>query len=146
MTKQTTAPEQARNSVAQYRKKIMVILAKSGRTPVRDAELAAQCRTKKGNTANYQAALAELMQEGKIFHRRRGFLSCDALHYFVGSITRLSRTFGFARRADNEEEIFIPGKFLCGAMPQDVVLLHYIPSRSGKPEGEVIDVLQAADS
>ena len=75
MTKQTTAPEQARNSVAQYRKKIMVILAKSGRTPVRDAELAAQCRTKKGNTANYQAALAELMQEGKIFHRRRGFLS-----------------------------------------------------------------------
>ena len=52
MTKQTTAPEQARNSVAQYRKKIMVILAKSGRTPVRDAELAAQCRTKKGNTAN----------------------------------------------------------------------------------------------
>ena len=42
MTKQTTAPEQARNSVAQYRKKIMVILEKSGRTTVRYAELSAQ--------------------------------------------------------------------------------------------------------
>lgn len=58
----------------------------------------------------------------------------------TGEITRLSRTFGFAV-TDDGTEYFIPGKCMLGAMPRDRVLIADIPSRSGEPEGEIVDIL-----
>ena len=67
--------------------------------------------------------------------------------YFPATIVRLSRTFGFARpEEEGAQDVFIPGKFLQGAMTKDRVLIGNIPSRSGKPEGEVLAILEEADS
>jgi ribonuclease R len=54
----------------------------------------------------------------------------------------LNTTFGFAKKSDSDEEIFIPGKFLLGSLVGDTVLMKYIKSRSGNPEGEVVDILE----
>lgn len=48
--------------------------------------------------------------------------------YYPATIVRLSRTFGFARpEEEGAQDVFIPGKFLQGAMTKDRVLIGNIP-------------------
>ena len=134
-------------SVESYRKKIMTCLKKNGRTPLSDRDLATKCRTNRGGAANFRQAINELRHEGAICERRRGYVSSANMGYFPATIVRLSRTFGFARpEEEGAQDVFIPGKFLQGAMTKDRVLIGNIPSRSGKPEGEVLAILEEADS
>lgn len=133
-------------STESYRNKILTFLLKSGKKPVPFKELAAKCRSSKGNSKNFNDAMNELIISGEIYERRRGFVRTEVLGYFKAKILRLNRTFGFMEKCDTQEEIFVPGKFLCGAMPGDIVLANYIESRSGSPEGEVIDILQPAEA
>lgn len=134
-------------SVESYRKKIMTILKKNGRTPLSDRELATKCRTNRGGAANFRKAVDELRHEGAICERRRGYVSSANMGYYPATIVRLSRTFGFARpEEEGAMDVFIPGKFLQGAMTKDRVLIGNIPSRSGKPEGEVLAILEEADN
>ena len=134
-------------SVESYRKKILTILKKNGRSPLSDRELATKCRTNRGGAANFRKAVDELRKEGAICERRRGYVSSAIMGFYPATIVRLSRTFGFARpEGEGAADVFIPGKFLQGAMPKDRVLIGNIPSRSGKPEGEVLSILEEADS
>ncbi|MCI7803591.1 MAG: ribonuclease R [Oscillospiraceae bacterium] len=133
-------------STESYRNKILTFLLKSGKKPVPLKELAAKCRSSRGNSKNFNDAMNELIVSGEIYERRRGFVRTEILGYFKAKILRLNRTFGFMEKCDTQEEIFVPGKFLCGAMPGDIVLANYIESRSGSPEGEVIDILQPTEA
>ncbi len=127
-----------------YSNKIVTFLKKSGKKPIPGRELAAKCRSQRGNSSNYDKALSSLLTEGIVCQRKRGFVLSEEAGFFKAEVLRLNRTFGFIKRCDNEEEIFVPGKFLCGAMPGDTVLAGYIDSRSGNPEGEVRDILKTA--
>lgn len=133
-------------SVESYKNKISTFVQKSGKKPISPKDLAAKCRSVRGNESNYNLAISELIEDGVICQRKRGFVMCSVLGYFKAEILRLNKTFGFMKRCDKDEEIFVPGKFLCGAMPGDIVLAHYIPSRSEGPEGEVLDILKPSDS
>lgn len=134
-------------SVEGYRSKIITILKKNGRSPLSDRELATKCRTNRGGAANFRKAVDALCHEGIICERRRGYVLSSLMGYFPATIVRLSRTFGFARpEEEGAQDVFIPGKFLQGAMVKDRVLIGNIPSRSGKPEGEVLAILDQADS
>lgn len=128
-------------SVESYKNKIVTFVKKNGKKPLPSKELAAKCRSIKGNEKNYKTAVTELLQEGTICERRKGIVMCEILGFFKAEVMRLNKTFGFIKRCDNNEEIFVPGKYLSGAMPKDIVLAKYIESRSGKPEGEVLDIL-----
>lgn len=131
-----------KNTIENYKNKITIFLQKNGKKPVQAKELAAKCRSQRGDSSNYNAALADLISDGIVFGRKRGYVLASSLGYFTATITRLSKTFGFASKTDDETEVFIPGKFMMGAMPDDFVLMRLIPSRSGSPEGEVVDVLK----
>lgn len=133
-------------SIDVYKNKIQAFLNKNGKKPLPKKELAAKCRSKKGNSANFIAAINELKEAGIVCERKKGFLLCENAGFFNAEITRLQKTFGFARKIDDGSEIFIPGKFLMGAMPGDTVLVSLIQSRSGSPEGEVVDVLKQNNS
>ena len=138
-------PEQ-KHSIKSYRNKIMVFLNKNGKKPLAQKDLAAKCKSKKGSASAYSEAYHELIRDGVIFEKKKGVVLCAMLGYFPATIKRLSKTFGFAERSDDSSEVFIPGKFLMGAMPEDSVLLHLIPSRTGQPEGEVVSILIQNDS
>ena len=135
-----------KNSVESFENKIKTFLLKSGRKPIPFKELASKCRAGKGDLRTFNEAVTNLVKAGEIHERKRGFVRCELLGYFKAKILRLNRTFGFMQRCDSEEEIFVPGKYLSGALPGDIVLANYIDSRSGSPEGEVIDVLEPAAS
>lgn len=140
MAKESQTPEKF--SMEHYQNKITTFLQKTGKKPMLVKELAAKCRSNRGKGDQFDAALKDLIHTGVVVDRKRGLNLSACLGYFTAKVSRLSRTFGFAVRQDNEVSYFVPGKFLMGSMPGDLVLMHEIPSRSGEPEGEVVSVLQ----
>ena len=60
------------------------------------------------------------------------------------TLVKLAPRFGFASRDDGEGDIFIPGRGLHGAMPQDKVKIRLFdhPRVEGSSEGEVVAITQ----
>ena len=133
-------------SVESYKNKIVTFLKAYGKKSMSISELESKCRTKKSGRENFTAAFAELRTEGVVMMKKGMKASlCSRVNVYPGTVTRLSRTFGFAA-ADDGVEYFIPGKCMLGAMPGDRVLISPIASRSGEPEGEVLDILEFGSS
>lgn len=133
-------------SAESYKNKIVTFLSACDKKLMTVSELEAKCRTKKQGRDNFIKAFDDLRTEGVIM-MKKGMKTglCSRLGIDCGTVTRLSRTFGFAE-TDSGTEYFIPGKYMLGAMPGDRVLISAIPSRSGEPEGEVIDIVRFGSS
>lgn len=133
-------------SAESYKNKIVTFLSACDKRLMPISELESKCRTKKKGRENFIEAFGELRTEGVIMVKK-GMKTglCSRLGVVCGTVTRLSRTFGFAQ-ADNGTEYFIPGKYMLGAMPGDKVLIVNIASRSGEPEGEIIDIISFGSS
>lgn len=129
-----------------YKKKIVTFLQTYNKKTMPINELENKCRTKKHGRDNFINAFDELRTEG-IITVKKGMKTglCSRLNIYPATVTRLSRTFGFAK-TDDGTEYFIPGKCMLGAMPNDRVLVSDIPSRSGEPEGEIIDIIKLSSS
>ncbi len=135
-----------KESVSGCKNKIVTYLQTNNKKLMSISELETKCRSKKLGHDIYAEAFAQLRDEGIITVRKGMKVAlCSRLGYYTGEITRLSRTFGFAM-TDEGTEYFIPGKCMLGAMPGDRVLIADIESRSGEPEGEVIDIIQFRNS
>lgn len=143
MKKKNNSPK---TDIETYKKKIITFLQTNGKKTMPVNELETKCRTKKQGRDNFINAFDELRTEG-IITVRKGMKAglCSRLDIYPATVTRLSRTFGFAR-TDDGIEYFIPGKCMLGAMPDDRVLVSDIPSRSGEPEGEIIDIIRFGSS
>ncbi|MDE5862412.1 MAG: ribonuclease R, partial [Ruminococcus sp.] len=127
-----------KTDIETYKKKIITFLQTYNKKTMPISELENKCRTKKQGRDNFINAFDQLRTEG-IITVRKGMKTglCSRLNIYPAVVTRLSRTFGFAK-TDDGTEYFIPGKCMLGAMPNDRVLVSDIPSRSGEPEGEII--------
>lgn len=135
---------QTKHSVNYYKNKILLLLNHNGKKPMNKNDMLGKSKCKKSETSIFNQAIDELRTEGLIFARKKGFILCAGSGYFPATVKRISKTFGFIEREDDKSEVFIPGKFLLGSMPGDKVLAKLIPSRTGSPEGEVIDILVEA--
>jgi len=135
-----------KTDVETYKKKIITFLQTNSKKTMPINELETKCRTKKQGRDSFMNAFDELRTEG-VITVRKGMKAglCSRLNIYPATVTRLSRTFGFAK-TDDGTEYFIPGKCMLGAMPNDRVLVSDIPSRSGEPEGEIIDIIRFGSS
>ncbi|MBP5432536.1 ribonuclease R [Ruminococcus sp.] len=144
--KQSEKKRSSAATVESYRNKIVTFLKAYGKKSMPLSELESKCRTKKAGRENFAAAFSELRTEGVVM-MKKGMKAalCSRINVYPGTVTRLSRTFGFAV-TDDGTEYFIPGKCMLGAMPNDRVLISPIASRSGEPEGEILDILEFGSS
>ncbi|MBO7473941.1 MAG: ribonuclease R [Ruminococcus sp.] len=144
--KQSEKKRSSAATVESYRNKIVTFLKAYGKKSMPLSELESKCRTKKAGRENFTAAFSELRTEGVVM-MKKGMKAalCSRINVYPGMVTRLSRTFGFAV-TDDGTEYFIPGKCMLGAMPNDRVLISPIASRSGEPEGEILDILEFGSS
>ncbi|MDE6763263.1 MAG: ribonuclease R [Oscillospiraceae bacterium] len=124
-----------------YRNRIKSILTQGGGKGVPYKKLYASCKGRRQNAAAFAAAIAELKREGVITEDKIGIKLCSAAGLFRATISRLNKTFGFIEREDGTE-VFVPGKFLKGAMPGDTVMARLLPPRGELPEGEVVSVVE----
>lgn len=128
--------------ITHFANRITTFLNKANGRTVSRADLAAKCRGR--GKAAYLRALKKLISEGVIAERRNGYAMAAAAGLFRAVITRVSRTYGFAKPESGDKEVFIAGRELKGAMPGDVVLLMPFGERNGTPEASVQTVITPA--
>lgn len=88
--------------------------------------------------------LESLKEDGLIIKHKNMFYSPKKLGLYRAKIIQICQKFGFAQRLSDESKIFIPGKFLKGAMIDDLVLIYPIkPNKnfSGKSEEGAVKLI-----
>lgn len=126
-----------------YKNRIKALLSQmsKGGKGVPYKKLYASCKGRRQNAAAFAAAIAELKRDGTITEDKSGIKLCSDAGLFRATVSRLNRTFGFIEREDGSE-VFVPGKFLKGAMPGDTVMARLLPPRGELPEGEVVSIAE----
>ncbi len=118
------------------------VLKELGKGPRKFKEL----KNKLGGGKNIKKAVDELFFDGKILYKNGTYKLATAQkpkNFIVCSIVKLGANFGFAKPEDGSVDVFIPGKFLQGAMPGDIVKVSLFehPRVAGSVEGEVIEII-----
>lgn len=125
-----------------YRRMIYVKLKKSGKKPVTFKELTKACRNKKFDFEKFVKTVDKMKEKGEISEGKFGFTLIDLKSLTKCEIVRLNKTYGFARNVDTDEEYFVPGKFLKGAMPKDIVLAKITESDGESREAQIVKVVE----
>lgn len=105
-----------------------------------------ELKAKLGNDKKVAKAVEELESQKKI-GRWKGLYALRAAksgETAACRLVKLGKSFGFAQPEDGSPDIFVPGRFLLGAMPGDTVLvaLEEHPRVTGSREGRVTAVLE----
>ncbi len=129
-----------------FRKKIILFLQKAGRKGMVARQLEAKCHVKGKDLSHYREAMKELQDEGIVLERSRGLVLTEAVGAYPAKVARINKTFGFLSKLGDNTEVFVPGKFLMGAMPGDIVIARPIPSRADGEEGEVIKIIRKSEA
>lgn len=125
-----------------YRKMIYNKLKASGKKPVSFNELAKTFKKGHFDFKKFAKTIDKMKAKGEIVEGRYGFTLVDLKKLKKCEVMRLHKSFGFVRNVDTNEEIFIPGKRLMGAMPKDIVLVRLTETKGESPEGEVVKIVE----
>ena len=125
-----------------YRDKILKKIRKAGKNPLPYKKLLRSCRVPNKEFKVFTSTLEGMKRKGEIFEQRDGFLMPRFCGLVKGKVVKLNKTFAFVANVDTNEEIFVPGKFLKGAMPEDIVLLKTYEGRGDSLEGEVFSIVK----
>ncbi len=73
-------------------------------------------------------ALRILREEGRVVISRRMYFPASKFGMQPAIITRIKESYGYANLIDSQDEVFIPGRYLCGSLPGERVLVSKCPS------------------
>lgn len=124
-------------------KRISEQLRKAAKSGMRARELAVKCKVKSSDLKRFHSVIGRMKKEGKISESRNRLFLTKALGLLQAEVVRLNKTFGFVKNMETDQEIFIPGRLLRGAMPGDQVLVRLDRHpRGDSPEGEVVQIIK----
>lgn len=112
--------------------------------PMKIKELAILLQLDKEAKKELDDLLQELIKEGKVILTKRGkYMINDQEDLLVGRFISHQKGFGFVEVDEEEEDIFIPGKYVGSAFHHDRVAIKLLPeSRGQRKEGQVIEILE----
>lgn len=119
--------------------RILNVMEQAGKKEISEKQLFNMVKGKKVTHADFKRALGYLTENGDITQYDNGYILCRAHGLFKAEVARINKTFGFVKK-DDGTEIFIPGRFLKGAMPGDIVICRLIRSKGELPEAEVVSI------
>ena len=125
-----------------YTKLIVSKLKRSGKKPVRYKELLRDCKRKHFDIDKFNDTVAAMKRRGEITETKYGFSLGEKKKDRKCKVVRINRTFGFVADAETNEEYFIAGKYLMGALPGDVVTVRTFKGRGESLEGEITEILE----
>lgn len=128
----------------EYRKKMIYdFMCEDMYVPMKIKELCVVLGVTKQDRPVLERILLELQEEGKIELSKRGKYSKAESKNVTGVFTAHQRGFGFVTIEGENEDIFIPGDKVNGAMHMDTVEIAVLPTTSGKrKEGAVLKVIE----
>lgn len=97
-----------------------------------------------GNPKKVAHILDDLEKKKKVLKKDGKYYLTDLYHGVQAIVVKLGRGFAFAKALETQEEFFIPGRFLQGAMPGDTLSLHVSKNTrsGGSREGKVLAVIK----
>ena len=105
-----------------YRQKIIEMLLPKKKEGMTEGAILSALKTAKKDRKRVMSVMSELEKEGIIYHSKGHYILKGASRYFNGTVVKLARTHGFIRKDDSDEEFFVRGRDLLGAVPGDRVL------------------------
>lgn len=120
--------------------KTLTLLRQAGKRGITFRELLAAARVPAKKQRELRECLRTLEKRGLLSDRKPRYYYLEKDSARAATVTRLNRTYGFARFTDDDSEVFIPGKFFMGALPGDKVLVTPIKARGTSPEGEIVRI------
>lgn len=125
----------------EYRTKIEYLLQKAGKKGQSEEDLWRRSHLNPKFRKAFHQTLAELLGEGLVRKRRGRYVWAASAEQIAATVTRLHKTFGFVERED-QSELFVPGKYLLGALPGDSVLVKIIPGHGAMPTAQILRIVK----
>lgn len=132
-------PKRRETKKQDYSKDIIRVI-KNSNSPVPYKTLLIKCRGKKFDFKSFTVCLESMKKAGKIREDRKGFTLPKSLKLIKCEVVKLNKTYGFVRNCETNEEIFVSGKYLIGAMPGDITLVRPFKGNGTLLEGEIIEI------
>ena len=128
---------------AEYKELILARLKRAGKKSVTFKELRGSMKNVSGfDFEEFVMAVEKLKEKGSVVEDRYGLRLSDRSDFEKCVVSRLNRTYGFVKNVLTEEEYFVSGKLLRGAMPGDVVLVRSFEGEGEKREAEVMEIVE----
>lgn len=122
---------------------LVQVLRRQKKAPLKLKELAQKAKEKQG--PELVAAVEELVKAGEVLLQKGGYVLSRSLGLRPATVVKVLPAFGFARPDGEEEDVFLPGRAMKGAMPGDRVLISSRRSNGELTEAEVVRILQEGD-
>ncbi len=105
-----------------YRTKIIEALLPKKKEGLTEGAILTAVGAAKKDRKRVMGVVSALEKDGIIYHSKGRYILKSAGRYFNGTVVKLARTHGFIRNDDTDEELFVRGRDLLGAVPGDKVL------------------------
>jgi ribonuclease R len=114
------------------------------RAPLTPADLAARLPVAEHQRERFDAVLAELEREGRVIRNRAGLLLIAArANLLSGQVQGHRDGFGFLLRDDGGQDLVLPEHEMTKVLHGDRVLARVSgQDRRGRPEGEIVEVIE----
>ena len=135
--------------------RVMRVLKHQKEQPIGIRALEVQARILHQERGEFYDLLKSMEQRGELWRKGTSVVLSNGKGLIRAEIVSLNEKFGFARpqaqqEGEQEEDIFLPGRMMNGAMPGDLVLVLLKPGQNRganeKREGAVVKVLQESDA
>lgn len=138
--------------------RVMQVLKHQKQEPIGIHALEVKVQLKHDERREFYDLLEQMQKSGELWRRRNSVVLSKNQGLIQAQIVTLNEKFGFARPfvegelpADKAQDIFLPGRFMFGAMPGDTVMLRVEPKKGKAEEGEnregaVVQILKENDA
>lgn len=127
------------------KKRIEDVFRKVKKSPVTKKELAAKAKIKKSEIKQFSAVLEELCAGGVLVQQKHKYYSAQYNGFIPADVVKVNSTFGFVRPDGYDDDLFVPGHALMGAMPGDRVLIKKKRGKGELDEAAVVCILNQSD-
>lgn len=86
-----------------------------------------------------------MVKSGMVQQKRDRYYKTGQGQTAEAVVVKVTEGFGFVHPDEAEEDVFIPGRYLMGALPGDRVKISVRQGRGNLKEGEVLRILEEAD-
>ncbi len=105
-----------------FREKIIDILLESKKDGITEGKLLQLLQTAKKDRKRVLGVVEALIRDGVIYRSKGNLKIRGAKYFFEGTVVKVARSHGFIRNEKTEEDAFVRGRELMGAVPGDRVL------------------------
>lgn len=129
------------------RQRVLELLGRNRKKPLRPKDLALLLKLSPKESKELETLLSALQQEGLVAKDPKGRLGLrENMVQIEARVVSVHERFGFARPlsegATREDDIFLPGREMLGALPGDLVELRLSKDKKGKVEGVVTRIME----